>query len=170
MCARQQVARRILKASGVVDEKDSHGCTPLIRASQMIRPRLAAFLLASGANPSIRSAANNMHSFVAPPCCQQACAPHLSGAAGSMNSIYLHLVPVGHTKGKHSLHWRLLRESTKGIAKPPNDGDLMFDIRSRKIHQPRFPRRSTRHKDLVFASLVHASSPTRSITTRLTHQ
>ncbi|CAM9432023.1 unnamed protein product [Ectocarpus sp. 8 AP-2014] len=50
-----EVARRILKASGVVDEKDSHGCTPLIRASQMIRPRLTAFLLASGANPSIRS-------------------------------------------------------------------------------------------------------------------
>ncbi|CAM9507880.1 unnamed protein product, partial [Ectocarpus fasciculatus] len=49
------VARRVLNASGVVDEKDPHGCTPLIRASQMLRPRLAAFLLASGANPSIRS-------------------------------------------------------------------------------------------------------------------
>lgn len=49
-----QVARHILKASGVVDERDSHGCTPLIRASESLRPRLIAFLLASGADPTIR--------------------------------------------------------------------------------------------------------------------
>lgn len=48
------MARRILEASGKVDERDSHGCTPLIRASESLRPRLVAFLLASGADHTIR--------------------------------------------------------------------------------------------------------------------
>lgn len=48
------MARRILEASGVVDERDSHGCTPLIRASEALRPGLVAFLLASGADHTIR--------------------------------------------------------------------------------------------------------------------
>eukprot|EP00752_Nemacystus_decipiens_P006056 g5465.t1 len=50
-----RVARRILEASGKVDERDSHGCTPLIRASESLRPRLVAFLLGSGADHTIRS-------------------------------------------------------------------------------------------------------------------
>lgn len=51
---KNKVARRILKSSGIVDERDSHGCTPLIRAAQSLRPRLIAFLLASGADHTIR--------------------------------------------------------------------------------------------------------------------